>query len=108
MVFDYEKAMEERKDKKEKRLGIGPKTAESSNEITAENGQNIYNVYLEVKNQESPILLYGIKANNPAEAFLKACNKLKLDEKQLVKSGCRIKDTESKELFLADGTPCSE
>ncbi len=96
MVYDYEKAMEDRKEKRERRLGLS-ESAEKS---------NLYDLFIAIKNADLPRLIFDIKANNPSEAIeevLNNCKKYGLDKDKIEKENCRIRDKNTREIFNING-----
>jgi hypothetical protein len=103
MVFDFEKAKENREKFKKDRETTKQERLEQITNSNPEEGINTYSVYLDVPNEKDPVPVYDIIADNPAIAIIKACEKKGVTEKQIIKKNCRARNIKTGELFSADG-----
>jgi len=101
MVFDIEKAQEQRKEIKEKRKQIKEPVLENFPAVNIEEGKTAYSVFLELSNHDYRIL--NIRADNPAEAIEKMRIYSKLSKEQIYEPGCRARDIETRKLYSVSG-----
>jgi len=101
MVFDYEKAMEDRAKQKEKRK---TRQTEKLSEPTSENKKKGYAVSLDIKNwREGDDKLESVNSDDPVKAIFEAADRAKKAGKRVNIEGCMARDIETNELFTIHG-----
>lgn len=103
MGFDPEKAKRDR---------MGEEAYEEQEKIlhknalghVLESGSRILDVEIVVKGSQDPVLVFGVKADNLAQAIYKARLLTKLNEKDVIEEQCRAKDVQTGEVLSFEKT----
>lgn len=102
MVFDFEKAKEDReKLKKDRETTKQERRQQIIDSLDKESG-NTYVVYLDIEGRED-FLKETIKANNAIDAISLILARAKSAGMRIVEKNCRAKDVETGELFSLEG-----
>jgi len=102
MVFDIEKAQEERQALKEKRRE--KKLIETSENPLKQEEEHVFSVLIYLSAEEDFRTVDNIKANSPKEAFSEALRRVGLLKSKVIEKECRIRDTGTKDLYDHMGT----